>query len=366
MKYLYIDDDPNSQTKVNGFTRDVLEIIAMCPKSSWEKQLKFLSLTEFDGLILDLKLDDIPVDEEHRAQFRGTALAQEIRTRQKERSMRCFPIVLFSANDNLQESLDSLGKDLFDICINKTNIINVDDFAVYSKILLALAEGYNILNQTTDINTILGISSDYINPLVCETYEHIKNHESIPALAQFVINQIIEHQGVLIDEQMLAARLGIDIEKSAADWTALLHELSFAQYKGVFYNGWPRWWMSSIEQWWNEHISQSDYLRSTPASKRVTLLSSQLGLHLIPATKTPMSYSEKFWTVCRGSNRPLDPNDGFLIINQDNLYPWQDKGFVSVDTALNKTNRENGWIGLSETENERFNEIQMLNNRPMR
>lgn len=365
MKYLYIDDDPNSQTKVNGFTKDVLEIIAMCPKSSWEEQLKFLSITEYDGLILDLKLDDIPVDEEHRTQFRGTALAQEIRTRQKEKSMRCFPLVLFSANDNLQESLDSLGKDLFDICINKTNI-KVDDFSGYSKILLALAEGYNILNQTTEINTIFEMSLNYIDSRVCEAYEHIKNHESIPALAQFIINQIIEHQGVLIDEQMLAARLGIDIEKSSADWTTLLQMLSFAQYKGVFHNGWPRWWMSCIEQWWNEHISQSDYLRSTPASKRVDLLSSQLGLHLIPATKTPKSYSEKFWTVCRGSNSPLDPNDGLLIINQDNLYPWQDKGFVSVDAALNKTNRENGWIGLSETENERFNEIKVLNNRPMR
>lgn len=365
MKYLYIDDDPNSQTKVNGFTKDALEIETMCPKSAWEEQLRLLSMAEFDGLILDLKLDDVPVDEEHRAQFRGTALAQEIRTRQKEKSMRCFPIVLFSANDNLQGSLDSLGKDLFDICINKTNI-QVDDFAGYSKKLLDLTEGYHVLNKTMELDKVLEMSLDYIDSRVCEAYEHIKNNESIPVIAQFVINQVIEHQGVLIDEQMLAARLGIDIEKSAADWTALLHELSFAQYKGVFYNGWPRWWMSSIEQWWNEHISQSDYLRSTPASKRVTLLSSQLGLHLIPATKTPMSYSEKFWTVCRGSNRPLDPNDGFLIINQDNLYPWQDKGFVSVDTALNKTNRENGWIGLSETENERFNEIQMLNNRPMR
>lgn len=366
MKYLYVDDDPNSQSKVNGFTRDGLEIIAMCPKSSWEEQLNYFSITEYDGLILDLKLDDIPVDEEHRAQFRGTALAQEIRTRQKEKSMKCFPIVLFSANDNLQGSLDSLGKDLFDICINKTNL-RVNDFVGYSKILLALAEGYSILNQTTEISTIFGISSNYIiNSRVCEAYEHIKNHESVPALAQFIIHQVIEHQGVLIDEQMLAARLGIDIEKSVDDWTALLRELSFAQYKGVFFSGWPRWWMSSIEQWWNEHISQSDYLRSTPASKRVSLLSSHFGLHLIPATKTPKSHSEKFWTVCRGTNRPLDPNDGFLIINQDNLYPWQDKGFVSVDAALNKTNRENGWIELSETENERFNEIKVLNNRPMR
>ena len=41
-KYYYIDDDPNSQNKVQGFENNELSIVAMQHKDSWEEQLKFL------------------------------------------------------------------------------------------------------------------------------------------------------------------------------------------------------------------------------------------------------------------------------------------------------------------------------------
>ena len=91
--YFYIDDDPESQKKVEGFNSEELSIYAMQHKDSWELQLEFLKEYEdkYDGLILDLKLDDLPNDNNIRAKFRGTSIAQEIRTRQKEGILKfCF------------------------------------------------------------------------------------------------------------------------------------------------------------------------------------------------------------------------------------------------------------------------------------
>ena len=37
-KFYYIDDDPNSQNKVQGFENEDLDIVAMQHKDSWEEE----------------------------------------------------------------------------------------------------------------------------------------------------------------------------------------------------------------------------------------------------------------------------------------------------------------------------------------
>ena len=73
--YYYIDDDPESQKKVEGFKNEELSIDAMQHKDSWELQLEFLKEYEdkYDGLILDFKNWMIlPNNNNIRAKFRGT------------------------------------------------------------------------------------------------------------------------------------------------------------------------------------------------------------------------------------------------------------------------------------------------------
>ena len=124
--YIYIDDDKleNSQAKVRGFNSKYLNVCAEQHKGTWEAQLSYIqkNAPKIDGLILDLGLCDLPNSNSERADFRGTSLAQEIRTRQKGVILKSFPIVLFSANDKLQELLETTGADLFDLCIDKDSI----------------------------------------------------------------------------------------------------------------------------------------------------------------------------------------------------------------------------------------------------
>ena len=362
IQFLYIDDDKviNAEEKIQGFEQEGrLSISPKQHKGSWEEQLKFIKENEakMNGLILDLRLDDFPNEKGERADFRGTSLAQEIRTRQKENEFKSFPIILFSANSKLKKSLENSGKDLFDICIEKE--VNVNSFKIITPQLISLAEGYIFLTDNNDISKILNIDVNKIDErFVSELSQSLSNPVHI--VSQFLIYELIEKQGLLVNEHILAARLGIDIENSQ-DWEKVKESLSFTKYTGVFTEGWKRWWMFLIESWWSDTIEAESYLRSTPAKERVTLIKKALKLEKIQsAQKIEKADSEEYWTICKGYNRPLDPVDGLIIKGQEKLYPWQEPEYVSIDAALKSKNKDNVWKNVAKLEEGRLREFQEI------
>lgn len=358
-KFIYIDDDPESYYKIQGFENEKLTIESQQHKDSWEEQLQSIKNKEdeIDGIILDLKLDDLPNLNGHRAKFRGTSLAQEIRTRQKEGILKSFPIVLFSANDKVSLALEKSGKDLFDICIDKSNI-NSESFAIYTPQLLTLASGYKKLLKTKDIKESLNSDISFIDS---RFLSELEDYQSSPVhvQARFIITELLDKQGLLINEDVLAARLGID-KTSSPDWELLKQSLSTAQYTGVFYEGWPKWWMHLVDRWWTEKIEVNLSLHSTPASKKVEQIRAKLNFDKLEvAQRIDKSVSDEFWTICKGYNRPLDPVDGLIIQGQDNLYPWQEPEYVSIDAALKKKNIEN-WGQVADVEKEYLEELKVV------
>jgi hypothetical protein len=361
IKFLYIDDDKvqTSKEKVQGFElKDRLTIVPNQHKGTWEEQLKFIKENEnsMNGLILDLRLDDFPNEETKYADFRGTSLAQEIRTRQKETALSSFPIVLFSANDKLERSLENSGKDLFDICIDKSKV-NTDTFAIVTPQLISLAEGYISLKDNKDISKILSIDTNLIDDRFIFELSQLLNNP-IHIISQFIIYELIETQGLLINEQVLAARLGIDIANSQ-NWDKVKDSLAPAKYNGVFGEGWQRWWMPLVEKWWNDIVPAKTYLRSTSATDRVETIKSILQMEsLQSAQKIEKADSEEFWTVCKGYDKPLDPVDGLIIEGQEKLYPWQEPEYVSVDAALKSKNKDTVWKNVAKIEEDHLKELQ--------
>lgn len=356
-KYLYIDDEGDSH-KIEGFIIDQkLSFKTEQHRDNWEQQIEHLksNVVDFDGLLLDLKLDDTPNENQKRACFRGTALAQEIRTLQKEKSFKHFPIALFSAND--KASLDNTGRDLFDLCIEK-DAVNVESFPIYANKLLALAEGYKLLSKNLQTSAYLGVE---IEELDSSFVRELKNREDEPVhiLSKFIVDELLMKQGLLVDEFVLAARLGIDI--NSQDWSSLLELLKpVASYQGVFNEGWPRWWMHKIYEWWKSLAPENVHLRSTSASERVRIIKEKTSLiNLASAKKIDKSRSEEYWTVCKGYNRPLDPLDGLLIFGQDNLYSWQEPEYISVDAALRKINKAQ-WKYIAEIEQDHFDALTKI------
>ena len=164
--------------------------------------------------------------------------------------------------------------------------------------------------------------------------------------------------GPLIDENYLSARLGID-RKASADWDALKYELlKETRYRGVFSDAFDRWWMYKINDWWQK-IEKENTLASLDARERIEILKERLGLQRLTVAETIIkSSSYRYWTVCQGFERPLDPREGLRIDEKDPL-PWQETRYISIEAALERVKHDQG-LKVHPLERERFNDIKKI------
>ncbi len=285
-----------------------------------------------------------------------SAIAQEIRTRQKRGLLKKqIPIVLFSANDNVM--LEDLGKNLFDLCIEKNEVTD-DNIKTFRKQMVDLSFAYQLLTKKVGLSTVFNKNVKSIDSRFVGELEMLKN-TPINVRVRFLLNEFINRQGILIDEDVLAARLGIDKDQSE-DWDTLKIQLTNLEYKGVFCNGWKRWWASSLEKWWNDTLKEKTRLRTTPANIRVEKIKEYYNLsNIVAASVIDKANSQDFWTVCKGCGKPLDTIDGLLISGQDKLYPWQEPEYVSIDAALKKKGVSH-WRSLADVEKSHFEELKIF------
>ena len=340
-KFLYIDDTKNAveQGTINGLQDGGELEIAWQPPKAWEDQMSSLTneLSDANGLILDLRLGDTEYTPGKRAQYRGTTVAQELRTLAKEKTIaKDFPIILFSGNENLSKSLDQTGLDLFDKIVSKTNVQG-DGFS-YKKLktdLIWLSDGYDYLNRfEKSLAAILSVPDGVdLDIRFAAHFNDLLEKQPIHVVAKFLITEVIQKPGFLISEDYLAARLGVD--KQSPDWPQLLDKLSPCLYHGAFSSDHPRWWVDLVERFWQEKISTQEPIRLTHASRRIELLIEKTGFHRLVAPKqTPKSKSDTFWVVCKVTKMPIDPVDGFLLMGKNALYEWQEPEYISVEEAL--------------------------------
>lgn len=256
--YLYIDDE--DANAVEPYADEVMDHTAelrieVATPQSFDAQLQDFNDRMPDGILLDLRLD-----RETDVSYRATALAQEFRTRATEKASAVTewfgdrPIVLWSTDEKLRNSFtpDKTGHDLFDLRCVKDDIVNDENkAALIGRQMKSLAISYHTLSQILVRNSTLpvlwhalGFSSldetYFLDPRIEAVFE--RRDTVLPAheYARFIVSHLLEHPGPLIDEKLLAARLGLDLEKSA-DFARLLSYLKpIAAYNGVFAEGWPR------------------------------------------------------------------------------------------------------------------------------
>lgn len=368
IKYLYIDDNADDlvegQVSALNVGKSELEVQHRQPLGAWENERKYFEddfSKEYDGLILDLRLDDEKNKAGLKSNYKGTSLAQELRTLSKEGIINETPIILLSATDKIIESLDATGKDLFDVRIPKERLEG-EVFEETRKKLIALANGYkkiaSLKNEPISQKWFLGLLDVNPNKVDERFVTKVMTFHSHPthSLISFLIETLFSSDGPLISEWTMAARLGIDIEIST-DWRNLLESLGESKYNGVLCGGWPKWWTHLFDDWLIKNFKDAPF-RTTKASQRVELLRNFTGLHgLKAAERLPYSQSSLYWTICRGSGKPIDLIDGLVIRNQENLFPWQEKKYVSIDEALNRRGHRY-WENVATSEVERLRTLQ--------
>lgn len=361
IKFYYIDNEEGpAQNYIRGFSQTPDFKVELLKASSMEGFMEAIRQTsDLEGIIIDHKLNDLPLDN-HYLKFRGTTLAQEIRNRQMskepEYSLKDFPVVLLSATINIKEALDDTGKDLFDLVISK-DALEVEDYSVWIHRLMDLCQGYKELRRTKSVGELLRIDSTQTDSRFVAYFQELLDKKPVHQVAMFLLRHFIEREGLLVTESVLAARLGVDREHSG-DWKKVLAYFAEAQYKGIFSGYQKMWWMKGIEKKWNE-MNPSN-LRSLSASQKVEILKNTLSFKGVAAIqKADYADSDRFWTVCRGTEKPIDELDGLIVAGQDTLYPWEDYEYVSVYAALFSENREE-WVDIDEMEKKRLKEIKEM------
>lgn len=365
ISYLYLDDE--KPEAVRPFLRELKRHdenlqIEHLPPLPYHDQLPWLTRQSFDGLILDLRLDQFPNwqpdAEPTKAEFRATTLAQEIRTRATE-DHKTFqmPIILWSTDEKLRKSYtrDDTSHDLFDLKCVKSDISNDASKAkVIADQLVSLVQGYQKIVEvrarkkgpSSQLHKFLGFeeSPEILDIRVLSYFDGRDNPLPAHEYARFILRDLVHVPGPLIDEGVLAARLGIDMEASV-DWNKLRERVGKrAGYRGPFGEGWLRWWAPLVEAWWRELDRDMPPLRLTPAAERVEQLSKRTRLKGLASAK-PMEkgYGELYWTICQVTKQPLDPRDG-LVLNQKDAKVWQEKLYVSRKAELIGGRREAGLV----------------------
>jgi hypothetical protein len=365
-RYLYIDDTKEQleQGTINGL-QDGGEIEVVFEKpNDWEVLLERITtnMHSYTGVILHLRLNGVPYIDHKKAQYRGSTVAQELRTLAKEGAFKNdFPIILISGDAEIAKSLDQTSLDLFDFCVNKNDLgqPNGLSYLGFRTKLKWLADGYHFLNSSDkNSETILNVKdSSFLDSRFLDEFQKLLSRP-VHNIASFLIKQVIKRPSFLINEAYLSARLGIDT--SSPDWATLLEkDLSQFKYTGAFSGYYNRWWMHGIESFWQGEISSEHPLRTINAEKRIELLSSKRDYKLSPLIKQGKSKSDLFWTVCKATHIAIDTIDGFVLANQDDLFPWQEKEYICIDEALRPTKSDH-WGGVASLEKTRLQKLKDL------
>lgn len=294
-KGLFIND--NGDDKINysrilnylPYTNSKLDVNGLSPDKIMDSVTTIVQSVP-DIIFLDFRLDEyldsnnLTVNEA----YKGGGLAQILREKVSKSNgvYQDHPIVLVSSENNLEYLYDpeKTTHDLFDSCYKKEELADENNHRKISNKIIALIEGYKILNQQSielDILKLFNIEKNEESEEIL-TQQELKQpllSSEIPHVrARFILKNILRREGVLISSYEVAARLGADPE--SLDET-ILSALNNCKYTGIFSEGWERWWSHLFEDFLTDNVGFRPY--SMTSKDRIEKLNCKIGSTLKPA-----------------------------------------------------------------------------------
>ena len=356
IKYLYIEDKQEKNVKFYIRALESLKNIKIEHYQLKKDDIAISIIKEknkyVDGILIDFRLD-----EGGNYPFNAPSIIQEFRQQVSDnnREFIDMPVVLISTDDKIKHlyEKETTSHDLFDSYILKGELVE-NDFYQKKKIieLISLAKGYKKIRSIKEkyigekvkdeiIRELLDIGEKQ-NYIDTNIFGKLINKPFSPEheYANFIIKNLLRYNGYLIDEFTLAARLGICIEglnnNEKEEWEKIKEFFKDAKYTGVFSDGWQRWWMSKVNEIFEE-ISDGIYLIELNAEKRVEILKKKLSLiHIRPAEPIKCNNSTEYWVVCKRLRKPLDTLEGFKAATEKELYSWQEPEYYSFYALVNE------------------------------
>ena len=232
--------------------------------------------------------------------------------------------------------------------------------------MISLSKGYARIRalrsgRSGSFEEILGISDSeatFLDPRIGEQFRGV-GKASVHEIASYMHKQLVLARGPLIDERVLAARLGVDSKKSNG-WSTLKSRITKkAGYCGAFCEAWPRWWNSAVEEWWCGLSKLDTPLKRLPPEARVAELIKRTRVKaLLPARPISKDHSSLIWSICEVTEKPLDPVDGFRGHRPgEELLSWQEPIYLSHESIFDGSAKSGGFR-VHPLERDRFNRLK--------
>lgn len=327
-------------TSVNTKTQELnipIEIDVLVPsdfEKTVEKVMDKITGEVCDCIVINLHFDNVD--------YRGSTLVAELRERIKEEKRDTdVPMILISDKDYVKKQI-SFGKDrfiMFDDRFLISDILTNGGLEHFTKCLYSYSKAYSVIKDNQDLivkhNVLL---QNFDDEFLADLKNQINNSEKHKnyMIAHFILKEVVQRPGLLIDEQLLAVRLGVDIEKSNESWKLLLKEFEAFKYKGIFSETYDRWWFRDISSFISSNIHFS--LHTSGAEERVKKLSQYFEIKgLVFAEPLDKSFFSNFiWTICQKYKKPINMSDAYEIFEETQGFYWQEKYYYSKAALINK------------------------------
>jgi hypothetical protein len=317
-KGLFIDDQETESAFAATLSQaNVIELTFVKPQDGRDLTSQVLEANPAIVLI-DYRLDEGGTDGSAAVNYKGSGLAQNLRDKAIENSQSDCPLVLVSAEAKIKSLYkhDKTAHDLFDRVYVK-NIINDDRDRVRSE-LLALCTSYETLrgcNNKYDLLTLCDLSEDEGWVLDHQQLRVGIDEAKAPHIvARIFLRDLIDRNGLLLDDNELAALLGISRE-SIVKIAPTLIEGSMV-YAGVFSGLSRRWWTHRLDDWAAEQFKG----RATglTAMARADALNEKFNLALIAAASPWTGVADEFVAfACIVCGRPTELKHSVSAFDHD-------------------------------------------------
>lgn len=286
-------------------------------------------------------LVDVDLSNEMGQRQTGPGMSMDMRVAQQRQTLPSFPIVRFSLRDKILENIgrDPSSDDVFDLKIEKDGLSDDQVRASAQCKLIGVREIYDVLeNGGQGPLALLGLEADAWQQWSSSAFEaDFESGDRIYLKASPIVRMMV-HPGLLIDEDILAFRLGVNRTESAG-WTGLLEQLAGYAYEGVAKHYFVRWWARGIEQWWQDKLGAQAPLAGCNIEQRVGLLSSRYG-GLVPLSMPKGSMGDRPWRYCvltkeqRQELIPVDPSRAPRMKPRSPMPQWLDPLYAALGVAL--------------------------------
>lgn len=355
-KVLYVED-LNPDAIKNGLEHRNSLTIDINDASNFENFLDKVKNSSYDGYILDYRLTS------NKGQVDAPAYASMLRSAQADKkakiSLNKAPIILLSTEDNLTYfEKDFTSQDLFDLVVEKPVGKNVEKYQRISTKIKSIIDAYKtIIKESYNLKEILKLASEELGIIdyhLEKDLDESKEKDNTYAFCRTIYQTLVRSSGLLVGEDILAARLGVN--KNKEGWKEFLDScLSKCKYEGILSSAYDRWWMHRVLDEWNKWSSKK--LHRLTAEERVEIINSKyFNDHKTKLeVAKPIKHNEGtcFWTICAICREPLDPMEAYLYNKRDRK-SWEESDYASLNALLENPKEQKYLSPMSKREVESY------------